>query len=162
MKSLRGCGWRSMLSIDGATLVHWLYRAVLPYQNTIGEREPNIWAGPLELNFHSYGGWCPVSYCVLVGGLVFTTGERLMDPTILSPLPTSAPPRQHTHMHTPPPPVHHHQSTTTTTSTPPAPSLHTNTAPHPRTHHPQTRSFSIQKIHITREQCVTTELPCTS
>ena len=25
-----------------------------PYQNTIGEREPSIWAGPLELNLHSY------------------------------------------------------------------------------------------------------------
>ena len=33
-----------------------------PYQNTIGEREPSILDGPLELNFHSYGGWCPVSY----------------------------------------------------------------------------------------------------
>ena len=39
-----------------------------PYQNTIGEREPSIWAGPPEPNFHSYGGWCPVSYGILVGG----------------------------------------------------------------------------------------------
>ena len=39
-----------------------------PYQNTIGEREPSIWAGPCEPNFHSYGGWCPVSYGILVGG----------------------------------------------------------------------------------------------
>ena len=30
-----------------------------PYQNTLGEREPSIWAGPPEPNFHSYGGWCP-------------------------------------------------------------------------------------------------------
>ena len=39
-----------------------------PYQNTIGEQEPSIWAGPCEPNFHSYGGWCPVSYGILVGG----------------------------------------------------------------------------------------------
>ena len=39
-----------------------------PYQNTIGGRHPNIWAGPPAPNFHSYGGWCPVSYGILVGG----------------------------------------------------------------------------------------------
>ena len=38
-----------------------------PHQNTMGEREPRIWAGLLEPNFHSYGGSCPVSYGILVG-----------------------------------------------------------------------------------------------
>ena len=31
-----------------------LWNMPAPYQNTIGGRHPSIWAGPLELNLHSY------------------------------------------------------------------------------------------------------------
>ena len=31
-----------------------LWHMPTPYQNTIGSRHPSIWAGPLELNLHSY------------------------------------------------------------------------------------------------------------
>ena len=54
-------------------------KRTLPYQNTIGERKPSIWAGLPELNFHRYDcGWPPVSYGILVGGYASTIGERLL------------------------------------------------------------------------------------
>ena len=62
----------------GSTGIHTPHGILcLPhYQNTIGEREPSIWAGPLEFNFHRYGGWCPASYGILVGAGIYHIGGR--------------------------------------------------------------------------------------
>ena len=56
-----------------------------PYQNTIGKREPSIWAGPSESSFHSYGGWCPVSYGILYGPPRMSwRRDRLRDQAVFS------------------------------------------------------------------------------